>query len=312
MGQPLFILGKQRSGTTWLATQLSQHSQIAAVRDDHHGGIHESAYFSHVAGRYGDLSRQTNYVEFAEVMAASDTLRILGVDKAFLYALWPTTYEGVFTALMNEAARKKGARYWLDKTPEHTLMIDQLAAAYPDAKFVATVRDPLEVTASSIGRYRGGGWGRRRALFRGALNLVHHVKEIDRFAGRSPRVRVVRFEALRRDPEGAFRELMEFLELEFEPGLLEEAYTPNTTFRGARAGGRGEVLTAGDKRLVGAALRLGGLLPTWGYRAARRLTHRGKDPLPRWFFSMYPPVYDLQPGGRAAAAGRGDPERSPQ
>ena len=83
MGQPLFILGKQRSGTTWLANQLSQHSQIAAVRSDHHNGVHESAFFSHVAGRYGDLTRQTNFVEFAETMAASDTLRIAGSTRRF-------------------------------------------------------------------------------------------------------------------------------------------------------------------------------------------------------------------------------------
>lgn len=87
MTQPLFILGKQRSGTTWLSNQLSQHSQISAAQNDHHGGVHESAYFSHVAGRYGDLSQKTNYVEFVEVMAVSDMMKILGVDKEFLYSL---------------------------------------------------------------------------------------------------------------------------------------------------------------------------------------------------------------------------------
>ena len=309
MGRPIFILGKQRSGTTWLANQLSQHSQIAAVKDDYHYGVHESAYFSHVAGRYGNLSRKTNYVEFAEVMAASDTLRILGINKEFLYSLWPTTYEGVFKAVMDEAARAKGARYWLDKTPEHTLVVDRLVAAYPEAKFVATVRDPFEVMGSNIGRYRGGGWRKRVALFRGTLNLVHHTKEIARFAGRSARVRVVGFAALRQNPEEAFRELMDFLELEFEPGLLREVYPPNTTFHGARADQRGKVFTPNDKRLIGSALKLGGLVPTWGYRAARRLTHRGsKAPLPRWFFSMYPPVLEAQPGERAAERSRPSPE----
>ncbi len=312
MGQPIFVLGKQRSGTTWLANQLSQHSQIAAVRDDHHGGIHESAYFSHVAGRYGDLSHKTNYVEFAEVMAASDTLRILGVGKKFLYSLWPTTYEGVFTALMNEAARKKSARYWLDKTPEHTLMIDRLAATYPDAKFVATVRDPYEVMGSNIGRYSGKGWRRRVALFRGTLNLVHHIKEIDRSARRSERVRVVPFTELRRNPEEAFRELMDFLELEFEPDLLAEAYPPNTTFRGTRADQRSKTLTPSDKRLIGSALRVGELLPTWGYRAARQLTHQSsKAPLPKWFFSMYSPGFKAQPGGHTVAE-RGYPGGLPR
>ena len=291
MGQPLFILGKQRSGTTWLANQLSQHSQVAAVRNDHHGGVHESAFFSHVAGRYGDLSRQTNYVEFAEMMAASDTLRIAGVDKAFLYGLWPTTYEGVFRAVMDEVARTKGARYWLDKTPQHTLHIGKIALSYPDARFIAIVRDAREVLRSSFGSYRGPGWRRRLALARRTFNLVHHTKEIG-LAGRSGRVRVVRFEELRSRPEETFRDLMAFLGLEFEPALLEQRYLPNTTFRAGRAAERDRVFSRGDERLVRAALALGDRLPVGGFRAVRRFARPDhKKPLPWWFFSMYPPVF---------------------
>lgn len=301
MGQPLFVLGKQRSGTTWLSNQLSQHSQIAAVRHDHHGGIHESAYFSHVAGRYGDLSRQTNYVEFVEVMAASDTLRILEIDKAFLYSLWPTTYEGVFRAVMDRAAYKKRSRYWLDKTPEHTLLADQLAATYPDAKFIAITRNPYDVMRSNMGRYSGAKRQRRTALFRGTLNLVHHNKEIARFARRCERTKVVQFEDMRRQPERVFRDLINFLELDFEPSALEEAYVPNTTFQAERRQQRDNVLSEGDKRLIKLALAVGGYIPADGFRVARRLTDQGvKTPLPRWFFSMYAPVFEEQREGREA------------
>ena len=192
MTQPLFVLGKQRSGTTWLSTQLSQHSQVACARDDHHGGIHESAYFSHIAGRYGDLAQKTNYVEFVEVVAVSDFMRILGVDKAFLYSLWPTTYKGVFEAVMTRLAQQQGSRYWLDKTPENTLLVRQLAELYPEAKFIAILRHPHDVMRSTIGRYSDQAIRRRRYLLaRGTLNLVHHNKEIEHFAKRSERLRVV-------------------------------------------------------------------------------------------------------------------------
>ena len=141
---------------------------------------------------------------------------------------------------MDEVARKKGARYWLDKTPEHTLLADEIALSYPDAKFVAIVRDAREVLRSSFGDYRNSGWRRRLALARRTFNLVHHTKEIGRFAGRSGRVRVVRFEALQGRPEETLRDLAAFLDLEFEPGLLEPHYPPNTTFR---AGGRAALRT---------------------------------------------------------------------
>ena len=295
MTQPLFVLGKQRSGTTWLSTQLSQHSQIACVRDDHHGGIEESAYFSHVAGRYGDLSKKTNYVEFVEVVAVSDFMGILGVDKDFLYALWPTTYEGVFEAVMTRLAQQKGSRYWLDKTPEHTLMADKLAALYPDAKFVAILRDAHDVMRSSMGRYGDKTLRHRRYLLaRGTLNLAHHNQEIRHFARRSSeRVHVVQFANMKHDAEGVFRDICRFLELDFEPALLEEAYRPNTTFIRGRE--RNRVLSEGDKRIVDLTMSVSKHLPVQVFRAVKRVAEfRKEKTLPRWFFSMYPPVFEKQ------------------
>ena len=295
MAQPLFVLGKQRSGTTWLANQLSQHSQIAAARDDHHGGILESAYFSHVYGRYGDLSHRTNFVEFAEVMAASDMMRILGVSKEFLYSLWPTTYEGVFQAVMDQQAQKKRARYWLDKTPEHTLMIAKLAGLYPTAKFVAIIRNPGDVMRSSMGRYSGSKRKRRYALIRGGLNLAHHNREVAHFAGRSDRLHVVKFEAMKQAPEATLSGICDFLGLAFEPALLAEHYAPNTTFYGNRK--RDEALSKNDERLLHRTVSLGYYLPLSSFRAARYLKDNvPRKPLPKWFFSMYPPVFEEQSG----------------
>ncbi len=293
MTQPLFILGKQRSGTTWLSTQLSQHSQVACVRDDHHGGIHESAYFSHVAGRFGDLGKKTNYVEFVEVMAVSDTMRILGVDKDFLYALWPTTYEDVFEAVMTRLAQQKGARYWLDKTPEHTLLAKKLAGLYPEAKFIAILRDPYDTMRSTVGRYNTKGLRFRYLLARGTLNLVHHNKEIELFASVSERVHVVQFEDMKRDPERIFKDICGFLELEFESAVLEEAYRPNTTFVGERK--RNQVLSDADKRVIDLVMTVGKAVPMSVFRAAKRIAERrAAKSLPKWFFSMYPPVFEEQ------------------
>ena len=292
MTQPLFVLGKQRSGTTWLSTQLSQHSQVACARDDHHGGIHESAYFSHIAGRYGDLSEKTNYVEFVEVVAVSDFMRILGVDKDFLYSLWPTTYEGVFGAVMTRLAQQQKAHYWLDKTPENTLLAEKLAGLYPDAKFIAILRHPHDVMRSTIGRYSDRAMRRRRYLLaRGTLNLVHHNQEIRHFARRSERVHVVRFEDMKRDTERVFRDVCRFLELEFEPAVLEEAYRPNTTFIEGRE--HNKVLLEADKRTIDFVMAVGRCIPVQVFRAAKRIAKlRADKHLPVWFFSMYPPVFE--------------------
>ena len=293
MAQPLFVLGKQRSGTTWLANQLSQHSEITAARDDHHGGIHESAYFSHVNGRYGDLSYKTNFVEFVEVMAASDTMRILGVSKEFLYSLWPTTYEDVFQAVMDQRAQKERARYWLDKTPEHTLMIDKLAGLYPTARFVAIIRNSNDVMRSSMGRFSGGKRRRRYALIRGGLNLAHHNREIIHFARRSDRIHIVKFEVMKQAPDVTLRKICEFLEIDFDLNLLTEKYAPNTTFYGNRK--RDKALSKNDERLLRRTISFSNYIPLSGFRIARHIRDKtSKKPLPKWFFSMYPPVFEEQ------------------
>ena len=296
MAAPLFVLGKQRSGTTWLANQLCEHSLIDGPRHEHHGGIHESVYFSHVYGRYGDLAQKTNYVEFVEAMAVSDLMRILEVDKAFLYSLWPTHYEAIFRIVMNRYAESRGARYWLDKTPRHTLLVSDLAAMYPDAKFIAIIRDVHDVVNSTVSRY-----GKRLMRFRGlrlakaTLSWTRHRKTIERFAEDSDRIFVTSYEVLRNETEDVYRQMCAFLELEFEPTMLKQAYKSNTTFRPGRD--RDKTLSPADRRFIGAVATLGRFIPLPVLNSLgqeRRLGGDADNKLPQWFYSMYPPVFEEQ------------------
>jgi hypothetical protein len=152
MPRPIFIVGKQRSGTTWLGNLLLSHPRVAGVHHEAHHGIHESAYFSHVAGRYGDLSRIQNYTEFASVMARSDYFRLAGASFDDLMDLYPASYAQVFRAVMDRFARRQGASCWVEKTPMHTEHMHTIAAQYPDARFVGIQRDPVGVAFSSVRR----------------------------------------------------------------------------------------------------------------------------------------------------------------
>lgn len=51
MPLPVFVVGRNRSGTTWLANQLCEHPDIAGVQQERRHGIHESAYFGCLDGR---------------------------------------------------------------------------------------------------------------------------------------------------------------------------------------------------------------------------------------------------------------------
>lgn len=294
MPTPIFVLGKHRSGTTWLGNQLCEHPLIAGVTHEHHDGIHESAYFSRVYGRYGDLKHKQNFVEFVEATHKSDIFRLIGADKTALYKLWPTSYEAVFYTLMDRYAQKKGARYWLDKTPEHTLMVEEIAALYPDAKFIAISRDAEDVLASTVGRYSKEKMRRKKQLlFLTTLSWLHSNKTVQRFADTSNRIFLTRYETLKSDPEGTCREICKFLDLPFDPAMLKQTYMPNTTFQAGVK--RSSVLTPQEKRLVRLTARIGNLMPVSVVDAVRRIyaLSTRRKPLPTWFYSMYPPFEAL-------------------
>src|SRR5215510_14892870 len=67
---PVFVLGLERSGTTWVANMLGGHSQGVCVEAPGHGS-HSSLFFSYFARVYGDLEDDDNFRRFATDFAAS-------------------------------------------------------------------------------------------------------------------------------------------------------------------------------------------------------------------------------------------------
>ncbi|MBX6362409.1 MAG: sulfotransferase [Gemmatimonadetes bacterium] len=293
MPHPLFILGKHRSGTTWLANQLAEHSRIAGVRHVRHHGIHESVFFSQVYSRYGDLAVRSNFVEFVEVMAASDYFRLAGVTRDDLHSLWPATYEAVFRTVMDRYAARRGADYWLEKSPAHTPLVARLAALYPDARFVGIIRDAQAVVASTLGLFEmryperaSRRTARAREILETVIGWAYYNQAMRRFAAKSSRILVVDYASLEADLPGTLQAVCAFLRIPYEESMCRRSYAPNTSFRDRSR--RPRSLKVGEPQLVRAATTLLAAVPfrTLGVlRGVRRRQHR-RAPLPDWFFSL--------------------------
>lgn len=97
-----------------------------------------------------------------------------------------------------------------------------LADRFPDARFFLVVRDPRAVVASALNAepsLRSTLLSYARSI-RKNLDLFLHYAGDPRFAGR---LCLVKFEALVENPAGISRELCDFLEVDYEPGMIDPA-----------------------------------------------------------------------------------------
>ena len=97
MSTPLFILGKHRSGTTFLSNLLLDHPQIAAVfrlteKNGVAGGIFESGYFEYIDGRYGNLEIHENYIEFSSVLSEVEYFKLASSSIEEILSFYPADY----------------------------------------------------------------------------------------------------------------------------------------------------------------------------------------------------------------------------
>lgn len=294
MAIPVFVVGKHRSGTTWLANLLCSHSRVAGVQHRRHHGIHESAFFSCVADRYGDLAEQSNYIECVEVLSASDYFRLAGATREYLYSLWPTTYAGLFRAVMDRYAAACGATYWVEKTPAHSLFVDRIAELYEDALFVGIVRPMGQVVASSIAlqiskipSHAMNSGHRLASVVRTVVSWHCYNQALYAFARRSDRILIVEYERLESRRIDELGRICAFLGIELDEGMCQPTYAPNTSFAGNRQ--RERVLTRTERTCANGLAQSLRLVPGRSLVSlARNRKMSFRRPLPPWFFRLMP------------------------
>lgn len=289
LARPIFVIGVQRSGTTWLANILCQHSKVCGVQAIRHHGIHESAFFSYILGRYEDLSEPNNFIEFLEAFSASDYFILSGLGKNTFYDKRAMDYPQFFRLLMDTYAKKNEADFWVEKSPDHSLYLGYMSENFPDAKFVAVKRGLIETIASAVKMHEDGRQSdnlRRVVLI---LSLVAryflYYKHIESFSRKSNCILIVQYEDLLASRERILHELCRFLGLPFEDCLLEQKYSPNTSFRSNHE--RKHVFDPTQRFLMVLVSKLLRTIPFVLYKYLGHVYKRKrKAKLPDWFYSI--------------------------
>ncbi len=203
----VFLIGAPRSGSTLLTRMLGAHSKIHAPAEPHvltplaHLGFYDSvekAPYDPVIARAG----------IREVVADMPN-----GEADYLQSLRAYT-----DAIYDKLLAPSGRELLLDKTPAYALVLDFAARLYPNAKFVVLTRHPLAVWSSFV-----------TSFFDGDHEVAHnhnplmerYVPAIARFLRERPvDLHHVRYEEMVSDPEAHMEKLCAYLEVPFEPGMV--------------------------------------------------------------------------------------------
>lgn len=212
---PVFVVGAMRSGTTLMRLMLSRHSALAIPPESHFLAkmVKRFAPDEPLAGATLDeaLGLVTSNVEWRrDWHGNADELTAAAAARA------PLTLPELIDLVFRQQVEPTGKPRWGDKTPAYLFQVDRLHACFPDARFVAMVRDPRDVYLSIAPKDWVG-----ESTWQVGQYLLRCDRLVDRFAREHAECfLVVRYEDVVADTEATLRAVCTFLDLHFEPAML--------------------------------------------------------------------------------------------
>lgn len=286
MAQPIFVIGRRRSGTKWLSNILANHPEIACVQG-RRSGILETGIFDRFPDLFGDLRIDANFYAFLACYSKSDFFRLTGTPEEEFYSSQQRDYFDIFRTLMDGFADRQSSPYWLQKSKSY--LLPQFFEKFPDARYVIIRRGMMDNMRSSIALTMSRLSAHRPALGVVISNLFsyyHHLRWEEEYADRD-NVVTVRFEDLKADTEGTVAKVCDFLGVDFSQEMLETQYEQNTSFRGNVK--RGQTLRRIDRMTIAAVDPLARNLPLSVLHGAfeRRSSRRPAFDAPRFHESYF-------------------------
>jgi Sulfotransferase family len=212
---PVFVLGAARSGTTLLSLMLDSHSRLAIPYESHfflkyHAAGESLGDFRQLETRRRVVSQILNepYVRDWDAPVSPGQVNLDACNSL------PDCINQIYLAY----AKHFGKDRWGDKTPRYTGNAHVLNAMFPQAMFIHLIRDGRDVALSIVEQWWGPSdwcealqqWTALVACTRKMLAMLP-----------ADRVLELRFEDLVREPEKMIRQATAFLDLTFEPAMLD-------------------------------------------------------------------------------------------
>jgi tetratricopeptide (TPR) repeat protein len=199
-GRAIFVIGMPRSGTTLLERILSSHSRVLSL------------------GELQEFPRALKQLAGTRSPVVLDAETIAAAARQDMAALGSS-----YTSMLGD--RVPTGKNFIDKLPLNFFCVGFIMAALPAAKVICLRRNPLDTILSNY-----------RQLF--ALNFSYYNYHYDladtaRFFVEFDRLMTfwqsqyrerffqLHYESLVEEPEPSIREVLKYLQLDWEPGCLE-------------------------------------------------------------------------------------------
>ena len=206
---PVFVVGAARSGTTWVFDAYRAHPQVA--------GVFESMLFARLHG-LGGLLHDDHWRDPRTGLGALASRDEVVDEIRELASGW-----------LSRALRPEH-HFLVEKTPAHGLVMAEIAAVFPDCRFVNVVRDGRDVSVSRRAASRT--WATTWARFPGVIEVARSARRWRRevnaaceaAASLGERVLEVRYEELHHDPRAGYARLYDFAGIPYDDELLARVH----------------------------------------------------------------------------------------
>ncbi len=227
MASPIFVLGRNRSGTKWLSNIIANHEDVAAVQHQEHFGILEATdILNTMPVIFGDLSIPENYIGFLECFSQTDFFKLTELKKSYFYDNRQSDSFSFFHEMMDRYARKEGKAYWVQKSG----MSDSLYQHFNDAKFIIIIRDMTDNIRSTVAlNMITGGKKYKKNLLKLQLKYFTDMAQVEKIR-KKDNVYVVKFEDLKTNPKLVTESICNFLGISFDESMLENRFKINTSY----------------------------------------------------------------------------------
>ena len=202
----IFLYSLPRSGSTLVQRILAAHVDISTINEPH--------FLLPLFNAHKSDNAYSTYGHHYASWAVQDFIASLPNGNAD----YSNEIREFALSLYERATADEKTTYFLDKTPKYHFIAEDIINAFPDAKIIYLWRNPLAIVSSLVETWLNGRWDiypYHVDLYQGLNNLI------DTYTENQDRVIAIHYEDVILYPEKTLAEVFDYLELPFDPTVID-------------------------------------------------------------------------------------------